>query len=413
MLKKLLYLYNDGHNPFPKLGKGGLGYHLPNHKLVGNGLKFDSTGNLIFVPDPKMTSEQAARANTQLWEGERQLPSNINTNDDTKGFQFFEDDEIDAKNTRETDKIYLINELLNQGATEEQIQKTFYTNVDKDKVERNEYNFEKNLFKKGRMIIQDLESKLIDHKYTEHEKDKMIKAQYNIAINNEDKLIRLSKQNYMDKNGSKNSAGKGLEEFLQTYGQSIIRTITSDKSNVKSNDDNPLNPYDGLKQYATIDLYNNKFVIECKEYTNVSKDSDKVVLQDTKLCGDHNYNLVFNSEGKIIKFQVKNPKNKKEIKDILQPVQGGRDYIVIYRLDDGLYEYNVSESIKKYIQKEAKKAKVPLNEIEYEFNYQDIKTGQLGSSMYEDGRRITDSFGQPCFIVKKKYLKKIEKKIDI
>lgn len=26
MLKKLLYLYNDGHNPFPKLGEGGLGY---------------------------------------------------------------------------------------------------------------------------------------------------------------------------------------------------------------------------------------------------------------------------------------------------------------------------------------------------------------------------------------------------
>lgn len=35
MLKKLLYLYNDGHNPFPHTGKGGLGYHLPNRKLVG------------------------------------------------------------------------------------------------------------------------------------------------------------------------------------------------------------------------------------------------------------------------------------------------------------------------------------------------------------------------------------------
>jgi len=32
MLKRLLYLYNDGHNPFPKLGKGGLGYHLPQYK---------------------------------------------------------------------------------------------------------------------------------------------------------------------------------------------------------------------------------------------------------------------------------------------------------------------------------------------------------------------------------------------
>ena len=37
MLKNLLYLYNDGHNPFPKLGKGGLGYHIPEFKLRGNG----------------------------------------------------------------------------------------------------------------------------------------------------------------------------------------------------------------------------------------------------------------------------------------------------------------------------------------------------------------------------------------
>jgi hypothetical protein len=32
MLKRLLYLYNDGHNPFPKLNSGGLGYHLPQYR---------------------------------------------------------------------------------------------------------------------------------------------------------------------------------------------------------------------------------------------------------------------------------------------------------------------------------------------------------------------------------------------
>ena len=43
MLKKLLYLYNDGHNPFPKLGKGGLGYHLPQYKnkIHGGTLEVD------------------------------------------------------------------------------------------------------------------------------------------------------------------------------------------------------------------------------------------------------------------------------------------------------------------------------------------------------------------------------------
>jgi hypothetical protein len=37
MHKNLLYLYNDGHNPFPHLGKGGLGYKLPQYRLHGKG----------------------------------------------------------------------------------------------------------------------------------------------------------------------------------------------------------------------------------------------------------------------------------------------------------------------------------------------------------------------------------------
>jgi len=44
MLKNLLYLYNDGHNPFPKLGKGGLGYHLPGYKLKGKGMHLNASG---------------------------------------------------------------------------------------------------------------------------------------------------------------------------------------------------------------------------------------------------------------------------------------------------------------------------------------------------------------------------------
>ena len=36
-MKKLLHLYNYGHNPFPKNGKGGLGYHLPQYRIKGRG----------------------------------------------------------------------------------------------------------------------------------------------------------------------------------------------------------------------------------------------------------------------------------------------------------------------------------------------------------------------------------------
>jgi len=43
-MKKLLHLYNLGHEPFPHIGKGGLGYHLPQYRLRG--------GKLGFVYDP-------------------------------------------------------------------------------------------------------------------------------------------------------------------------------------------------------------------------------------------------------------------------------------------------------------------------------------------------------------------------
>jgi len=43
-MKKLLHLYNIGHNPFPRIGKGGLGYHLPQYRLKGRGGILDEDG---------------------------------------------------------------------------------------------------------------------------------------------------------------------------------------------------------------------------------------------------------------------------------------------------------------------------------------------------------------------------------
>jgi hypothetical protein len=55
MLKRLLYLYNDGHVPFPKLGKGGLGYHLPQYKkrMHGDGVyaRENDANDIEYVDD--------------------------------------------------------------------------------------------------------------------------------------------------------------------------------------------------------------------------------------------------------------------------------------------------------------------------------------------------------------------------
>jgi len=56
-MKKLLHLYNYGHNPFPKLGRGGLGYHLPQYRLKGRGVEYDSeTGIYNWDGDDEYTN---------------------------------------------------------------------------------------------------------------------------------------------------------------------------------------------------------------------------------------------------------------------------------------------------------------------------------------------------------------------
>ena len=51
-MKKLLHLYNYGHNPFPKIGRGGLGYHLQQYRLRGGMLNPD-------IPNPIIETENS------------------------------------------------------------------------------------------------------------------------------------------------------------------------------------------------------------------------------------------------------------------------------------------------------------------------------------------------------------------
>ena len=61
MLRKLLYLYNDGHNPFPNMkGKGGLGYHLPQYELKGKGINryYTNDGDFLFEEDDGQSDDE-------------------------------------------------------------------------------------------------------------------------------------------------------------------------------------------------------------------------------------------------------------------------------------------------------------------------------------------------------------------
>ena len=189
-------------------------------------------------------------------------------------------------------------------------------------------------------------------------------------------------------------SGKGYEIYLCTTGKSLIDKRTNSTSIIHNNDDNLLISK-GLRKFASIDLYNDVAMIECKDFYGFSS-TDDIPLQDTKLCGYQQFNIYFNENGKIIKF-TENGKN------VLPKSKYGRDYKVYYRLKDGLYEYNVTESIQEYIKELVGNQK----NMEVYFDKKDIITGKIGTAKNSNGKRILFKNSESIYI-NKKYLYKIK-----
>lgn len=242
-------------------------------------------------------------------------------------------------------------------------------------------------------LVTNMDSLPLDEQY------KINLVEYDILIDYHNKLIRnQTKTKHPDwtpKQINEECSGKGYENYLCTTGKSLIDKNTNSTSPIINNDDNQLIP-SGLRKYASIDLFNDVAMIECKEYSSTSSTDEIIPLQYTKLCGYNPFKIVFNENGKIVEFS-ENDKN------ILPSSSIGRDYKVYYRLNDGVYMYNVSDSIRNYTKKLAggqKNARIIFDES-------DIKTGKLGSYKYDDGTRLKDHNGSFCINIKKKYLHKI------
>jgi len=89
--------------------------------------------------------------------------------------------------------------------------------------------------------------------------------------------------------------------------------------------------------------------------------------------------------------------------DVLPKTKIGRDYKVYYRLKDGIYEYNVSESIREYTRESLKYT--PSNLIY--FDKDDINTGMLGSFKTLNGKRHLHR-NKECININKKFLYKLK-----
>lgn len=346
MLKKLLYLYNDGHNPFPKLGKGGLGYKPP---IYGDGFNLDT---LQFDSDSDMDSTEAARRNEVLrsdTDTRRTIRRMKKPSEEveTPGFEFLEDSDNDRKGEKEVRKHHALSHLESVGVnTNEYLRK-----IDPVKVKRNEERFEENLYDNANFIIQDLETKVHDTKYTDQEKNTMLKTMKTIGINYREKLIEDAYDELYEKRRidypdesitttKKALVGKAFEEFLCTSGKAITRKIFNTlEGNAINFDDNKLVPT-GLKKYCVVDIETDKGIGEAKDYSShdFSNVNGTLNIQQTKLTGNPSFKIYFSKRGTddyIVKYITCNNKPINNPNYILDK------YNVIVNTKKGIYYHNL------------------------------------------------------------------------
>ena len=467
MLKKLLYLYNDGHNPFPKLGnnkingKGGLGYHLPNKKLIGYGIDkhYDRDRNFLFEEDDGQSDDEVRSWRSD--ESEYNVVGRVEYDEDRdikqiykKGYRYdpelkeyyvdyIPDDNYDGNEIDRLEKQHKKERnILN---LEDEL--TIDTNVDNDKVKLDEilrklddvYETDKETHASIKEVLFELnalkgttssniddsinlqEIKIImdvnNYKWMVSD----ITNELKIKLKNDFKIQHPTTTDKTIDGYVKNSvAGKGFEEFLCSIGSPLIYNINKDIQ-INNNDDNILVP-ESLRLYTSIDLYTLTLCIECKDYWKVSSTSkNSVILQYSKLLGFENeitnYNtnqttqttskIYFNENGNIINCTMNDI-------DIYSENKNGREYYTYYKFNDTIASYNVSHNVKDYI------ASNPPNIIKgtwdfkdgssvnyYILSSEDLQSGYFGKYK-SNGVNLVDHNHNYCISPKNKYIKRFK-----
>lgn len=520
MLKRLLYLYNDGHNPFPKLGKGGLGYHLPQYRKrmhgesvvnLGDGnysyfnddldYEYDSSG---FIEGPIPSNIRSDFDNwVQTQNGTPSAPILYKRDDydeDTpEGYENIMNKEQIEKNLEKVERKYQTNDELRaklkregvkgplKSMNTEQLRELYNEKIAQikpkpitmhesmKKVDKVDYNFEKDkerieksitdLFmnnyefgmvgkvrKELKERMKDLSKNSLEYKIYSKIKEeiensyldsdlKLLKKQINKKSDDELSLLELTLKDIFKMHDDKMeetkvlidsisnlslderfevvsdnyddilkyyktenpTSGKGFEDFLyKGVGKTIIEYNTNDNSEVINNDENK-NIHPDLRDYSTVDLFNDTTVIECKDYWFINSTED-IVLQYTKIISDSNGKLLYNGDGKIdsyMMFDYQDDEGNPHYKNVMPGKP--REYKVYFNLEDGLYEYNISKIIKKYAI-----SKKINSTTKFEFDENDIINGIFGQAK-KDGKRVKDYANNLGFIIKKdsKYFKKI------
>jgi len=211
MHKNLLYLYNDGHNPFPHLGKGGLGYKLPQYRKRIHGEALHRT-----------------------------------VNDEGDVLDEYDDDNMEDPHTYDT--------LFNEGFDEDEDEGIYYPNA----VGRVEYDQSGDIIRKG--FYNDENRLIFDEYLNDDEKEKLRNPKKGLTISdlNEDEQqsIRDEIEEYVKQWKKSTTIEKRI--LTQKFNNKIDLTEDQKKIITKLKNSNNI---DGLNEY----LITQKFVIKEEE----------------------------------------------------------------------------------------------------------------------------------------------------
>lgn len=153
------------------------------------------------------------------------------------------------------------------------------------------------------------------------------------------------------------SNGKDLEKYLSGNGQTVLHYISGDRSKVHDNEMNEAIPnikitltngkVEDLRKAVTIDLYNDDHAYEIKNYKEYSITDKVIPVQESKLEGTGYFIPYYLKNGNLYNIQLNytDPKTgKEEQKFILPENPNGRILHLVYRLQDGLYEFKPLET---------------------------------------------------------------------
>lgn len=386
MLKKLLYLYNDGHNPFPKLGKGGLGYHLPQFRKRIHGEALHRTvnedGDVLDeyndgdMEDPHTYDTLFDEGFEDVEDEEEYYPNPVgrveyDQNGDIlrKGFYndenriIFDDylDENEKEKLRETKSRHQVTiDELNEDRWMEEIANNF------DNMINNQYYFRKQEIKdseKDAVFNQVYKNLIADkkNKYKDVYKSDINKAMKDLGF---EYVINLGKEQSSEledevkafKNSKHPTNGEAFEELMLKKYKDELLTLTQKKgSPFRTPDENPLyfntdgtpktceTKRDGI--LMIVDLYKNTLFDAGNKDTEIEfkfePERDDLEIQIGKFTGNTKQLPLFhivNGQWKLYNVYNSNI-------DLFVNKYENKNIEVVVLLNDGKYKFSITNFI--------------------------------------------------------------------